>query len=310
MIHINNLTKCYPRQQVPALDDISLHIPEGSVFGLLGPNGAGKTTLISILVGLQKKNRGEIRFNGKPLEQNLTEVRAITGFVPQDLAFYPMLSVAENLDFYVAAFGVPKAERPLRVATALAAAKLEQHYRKAAHALSGGLKRRLNLAIGLLNNPRVLFLDEPTVGIDPQSRNFILDTIAELNHNTGMTLIYTSHYMEEVQQICNHIAIIDGGKILVSGKLQELLDMAERTRLEFRLQQQADTQVIALLQERYQARSLDGRLFEVATTDIAELLRGLPKFLQAQGLGLDGIRYGFQSLEELYMTHTMCAPRE
>ncbi len=310
MIHIDNLTKFYPRQQVPALDSVNLHIPEGSVYGLLGPNGAGKTTLISILVGLQKKSRGEIMFNGKPLEQDLAGVRAITGFVPQDLAFYPMLSVAENLDFYVAAFGVPKSERSLRVEQAVAAAKLEQHYRKAAHALSGGLKRRLNLAIGLLNNPKVLFLDEPTVGIDPQSRNFILDTIAGLNQDTGMTLIYTSHYMEEVQQICNHIAIIDGGKILVSGGLQELLDAANQSRVEFRLQQPADTRTIALLQEQYQARSTDGRLFEVVTSDIADLLRALPSFLQGHGLALDGIRYGFQSLEELYMAHTMCAPRE
>lgn len=310
MIHIDNVTKFYPRQQQPALDSVTLHIPEGSVFGLLGPNGAGKTTLISILVGLQRHNRGEIRFNGKPLEQNLAEVRAMTGFVPQDLAFYPMLTVAENLDFYVAASGVPKAERTQRVAQAVAAAKLEQHYRKSAHALSGGLKRRLNLAIGLLNNPRVLFLDEPTVGIDPQSRNFILDTIAGLNRETGMTLIYTSHYMEEVQQICDQIAIIDGGKILVSGELQALLAAGNSSRLEFRLQQPADTAVVALLHERYQANSHDGRLFEVATGDIAELLRGLPKFLQGHGLVLEGIRYGFRSLEDLYMAHTMCTPRE
>lgn len=310
MIYIENLTKFYPRQHSAALDDVTLHIPRGSIFGLLGPNGAGKTTLISIMVGLQKRSRGDIRFNDKPLDHNLAEMRSITGFVPQELAFYPMLSVMENLNFYVAAFGIAEHQRSERVAKAVAAARLEQHYRKPANTLSGGLKRRLNLAIGLLNNPQVLFLDEPTVGIDPQSRHFILDTIATLNRETGMTIIYTSHYMEEVQQICDHIGIIDSGKILVSGKLQQLLTAAQNHQLEFSLRQQATPALNELLQQRYQAQTTDQRHFKLTTSDPVQSLNGLLAFMQERGLEIDGIRYGFQSLEELYMTHTMDAPRD
>lgn len=310
MIYIDKLTKFYPRQKSAALNDVTLHIPRGSIFGLLGPNGAGKTTLISILVGLQKRTSGEIRFNGKPLEQNLDEVRAITGFVPQDLAFYPMLSVAENLRFYTAAFGVAKAQQNERVERAVTAARLEQHFNKPAHALSGGLKRRLNLAIGLLNNPQVLFLDEPTVGIDPQSRHFILETIARLNRDSGMTIIYTSHYMEEVQHICDHIGIIDAGKILLSGELQELLNAEQQTSVRFRLRQPVDAKLGTEIQQRYQAHSADNINFELPTSATAHSLYDLLAFLQEQGVEIDGIRYGYQSLEELYMRQTMSAPRE
>ncbi|MGM0593524.1 MAG: ABC transporter ATP-binding protein [Pseudomonadota bacterium] len=310
MIRIDKLTKYYPRQQVPALDAVTLQIPAGSVFGLLGPNGAGKTTLISILVGLQKYQSGQVHFLDMPLAQNLAAVRAVTGFVPQDLAFYPMLSVAENLAFYVDAFGVPRAEREQRIAQAVAAARLEEHYRKRADNLSGGLKRRLNLAIGLLNNPRVLFLDEPTVGIDPQSRHFILDTISRLNRERGMTIIYTSHYMEEVQQICDQIAIIDSGRILLSGPLEELLERERGTTLRLRLQRPAEAPLLQRLNERFDARSDDGREFILQLGGPLQGLDQLLPLLADHDARIDGLQYGFESLEQLYLSHTTSAPRE
>jgi ABC-2 type transport system ATP-binding protein len=304
LLRIENLTKYYKKQEKPALENVSLTIPEGTVFGLLGPNGAGKTTLISILVGLQKKTDGGIWFNGQPLEQSLAEVRSVTGFVPQDLAFYPMLSVAENLSFYAEAFGVNKGQRKQHIDYALDATRLHEHVTKRADNLSGGLKRRLNLAIGLLNKPKLLILDEPTVGIDPQSRAFILETIGELNRQSGITIIYTSHYMQEVQQLCDTIAILDDGKIQLHGELQQLLSDMSRSHLEFRLQNHAAPELVNMLQESFAAKSSDGYNFTIEQVDVPAVLSELPALLQQQGNSMAGIRYGYQGLEDLYMAQT------
>lgn len=310
LIQIENLTKFYGRSEIPALDKIDLSIPEGSIFGLLGPNGAGKTTLISTLMGLQKKTSGTLLFQGEPLEEHQARMRSITGFVPQDLAFYPMLTVAENLIFYIKICDVSKHERKQRIERAVSIVKLESHYHKTADALSGGLKRRLNLAIGLLNNPKVLFLDEPTVGIDPQSRNFILETIVELNHREDMTLIYTSHYMEEVQQICDQIAIIDKGQILLQGELHELLANMETTRLSFSLEGQCSAEIISTLQQKFSAEFVGKISFIINKKNVAELAYPLTQFLNEQGLQLVGLQFGYGSLEELYMQQTMPSLRE
>lgn len=304
MLRIENLTKYYKKQQKPALDNASLTIPEGTVFGLLGPNGAGKTTLISILVGLQNKTDGDIWFNGQPLEQCLGAVRAVTGFVPQDLAFYPMLTVGENLSFYAEAFGVSKSQRRQHIDYALDATRLHEHVRKRADNLSGGLKRRLNLAIGLLNKPKLLILDEPTVGIDPQSRSFILETIGELNRQSGITIIYTSHYMQEVQQLCDTIAILDDGKVQLHGELQQLLGSMSHSHLEFRLQNPAAPELVDMLQAKFTARSLDDYNFTIEQVDVPVVLSELPGFLQQQGNSMTGVRYGYQGLEDLYMAQT------
>jgi ABC-2 type transport system ATP-binding protein len=301
LIRIEHLTKYYARQSKAALDDVTLNVPEGSVFGLLGPNGAGKTTLISIIVGLQKKSSGGVWFDGKPLERSLTTLRGVTGFVPQDLAFYPMLTVEENLAFYAAAFGIDKRLRTQHMAYAIDATRLHEHVAKSADTLSGGLKRRLNLAIGLLNKPRILFLDEPTVGIDPQSRNFILETIAEINKSSGTTVIYTSHYMQEVQQLCDTIAIIDDGRIRLYGELPQLLSEASSSRLEFRLQHRAEPSLVTALGERFAAQSSDGYSFSIADADIDTVLSALPAWLNQQGNAMAGVRYGYQNLEDLYL---------
>lgn len=307
---IQGLTHRYPGQEQDALHQVDLMIPRGSVFGLLGPNGAGKTTLLSILLGLQQPSAGTVHYDGLALQQHLSTVRAQTGFVPQDLAFYPMLSVQENLDFYVRAFGIARPWRARRIEQAVAAARLEHYLRIPAQRLSGGLKRRLNLAIGLLNNPRVLFLDEPTVGIDPQSRNFILETISRLNREQGMTLIYTSHYMEEVQQICDHIAIIDSGRILLQGELNALLEQARGQRLHFRLQQlPSAAQHGAILALGFAAQGERSYACE-AVVDALPLLAQLQAYLSAQGLALGELDYGQSSLENLYMAQTHLAPRE
>jgi ABC-2 type transport system ATP-binding protein len=303
VLRIEHLTKVYAKQSTPALDDVTLTIPEGSLFGLMGPNGAGKTTLISILVGLQRQSGGTVYFEGKPLEQVLTTLRAVTGFVPQDLAFYPMLTVEENLAFYAAAGGIPRAQRARHLAYAIEATQLQAYVARSAETLSGGLKRRLNLAVGLLNRPRILFLDEPTVGIDPQSRNFILETLAQINRSSGTTVVYTSHYMQEVQQLCDTIAIIDAGRIRLSGALAQLLNEASPSPLEFRLQQRAGAGLLTALREGFAAESVDGFTFSIADVgaDADGVLAALPAWLAQRENRLAGVRYGYQSLEELYL---------
>jgi len=222
MLSIEGLSFRYAGGDEPALREVSLAIPSGGIFGLLGPNGAGKTTLISILAGQLRGASGSIRVDGAPLEELRSREPAALGLVPQEFAFYPMLTCAENLRFFAGVQGLAGAKLRERVAAVSAFARIENVLARRASELSGGLRRRLNLAIGLLTEPRILLLDEPTVGVDPQSRAFLLDSIRALA-GAGKTIIYTSHYMEEIEAICDRVAIIDAGRVLRDGALDELL---------------------------------------------------------------------------------------
>lgn len=222
-IEIEALCKIYRGASRPALDSIDLTIGDGDFFALLGPNGAGKTTLISILCGLFSPTSGRIRLRipaGDLLEPRAA--RAFIGLVPQELAFYPTLSVVENLRYFGAMHGLAGAALTNGVAAALAVGRLQSVSGQRADTLSGGLKRRLNLAIGVVHSPRILVLDEPTAGVDAQSRRFLGDELRRLNA-AGMTIIYTSHYLDEVQQLCKTMAIIDQGRVIAQGNLRELL---------------------------------------------------------------------------------------
>lgn len=228
LIEITGVSKRYPRSETAALDGVDLTVAEGAILGLLGPNGAGKSTLLSILLGLTAKDSGQIRIGGFDLERELPAIRRLCGLAPQELAFYPMLTVAENLHVYGAAGGLSGAKQREQSAFAVDTAQLQEHLHKRAEQLSGGLKRRLNLALSLLHAPKLLFLDEPTVGVDPQSRAFILGVIRQLRDERGLTVIYTSHYMDEVQQLCDAAAILDHGRVLAQGALRELLGPQDR----------------------------------------------------------------------------------
>ena len=222
MLKVERLSFRYPGADETVLRELSLEVPSGGIFGLLGPNGAGKTTLISILAGQLRAAAGGVTLDGAPLDEMRRREPASLGLVPQEFAFYPMLTCAENLRFFGAVQGLGGARLRERVAAVTAFARIENVLARRAGELSGGLRRRLNLAIGLLTEPRILLLDEPTVGVDPQSRSFLLDSIRGLA-GAGKTILYTSHYMEEVEAICDHVAIIDGGKVLREGALTELL---------------------------------------------------------------------------------------
>lgn len=226
IIRIENLTKTYRGSEVPALNNISLSIPKNEIFGLLGPNGAGKTTTLSILCGFLRKDFGKVMINGWSIEKDPNEIKKIVGLVPQEIALYETLTPLENLRFFGKMYGLEKDRLRKRTDECLSLMGLEKSKNKLIKTFSGGMKRRLNLIAGILHEPTILFLDEPTVGVDVQSRNVILEHLKELNKN-GTTIIYTSHYMEEAEQFCSSIAIIDSGEIIINGKPGELISRNE-----------------------------------------------------------------------------------
>jgi len=217
MIKISNLSKHYG--DLKALDNLSLDIKDGSMFGLLGVNGAGKSTLLSILNGLSDFESGEVEIFGYDLKKNIKDIKNISSIIPQNLAFYEKLTVKENLDF----FAKIQNATTLSYEKAIETNNLSSILKQEASTLSGGQKRRLNIAIGLLNDPKVIYFDEPTVGIDPKSRNEILDSIKEYK-GSGITVVYTSHYMNEVEKICDEVAIISNGSLIEQGDIKEILN--------------------------------------------------------------------------------------
>ncbi|MDR1673388.1 MAG: ABC transporter ATP-binding protein [Bacteroidales bacterium] len=222
VIEIKDLRKTYKGNGVPAVDRLSLSVPCGEIFGLLGPNGAGKTTIIHILCGLSSSDGGEVTICGYPLKTGLKEIKRLIGVVPQDIALYPTLTAYENLKIFGSILGLKGAALNNRINELLRFFGLEHSKHRRIGKYSGGMKRRINLIAGLLHQPKVLFLDEPTVGIDVQSKNLILENLKEINRN-GSTIIYTSHYMEEAEALCTQIAFIDEGKLICTGTSAALI---------------------------------------------------------------------------------------
>ncbi|OUR98871.1 hypothetical protein A9Q84_05515 [Halobacteriovorax marinus] len=230
IVEIDSLTYTYPNALEKSLDSLSLNIKKGQSFGLLGPNGAGKTTLLSFLCGQRKDLTNSIKLFGSSSNELHGELLNI-GYAPQELALFPMLSGIENLLFFAKLAGLAEDKRLGRVLEMLKAVDLQKSQDKLVENYSGGMKRRLNLAVALLNDPKLLILDEPTVGVDPQSRNLIFEKIEELK-SRGVTIIYTTHYMEEVQRLCDSVAIVKEGKILFNGTLDSLLESQKNESLE------------------------------------------------------------------------------
>lgn len=234
-IEIKNLVKRYKGNT--AVDNINFHIEKGELFGLLGPNGAGKSTTISILSGILKPSSGNIYINGNNVVEKNMMVKKMLGLVPQDIALYPTLSANENLMFWGKMYGVPKVVLKSRVSEVLQIVGLEERKNEMIKNYSGGMKRRINIGAALLHNPEILIMDEPTVGIDPQSRNHILETVKKLNQE-GMTIIYTSHYMEEVEYLCNQIGIMDKGKLIAFGNKDDIKKtIINKEKIEIKLSQ-------------------------------------------------------------------------
>ena len=278
-IKIKSLNKNYDKYTV--LENLNLHIKEGEIFGLLGPNGAGKTTLVSILNYLEKKDSGSIEIFGKTYEKNKKYIQSISSYVPQSYAFYPDLTAYENLEFFAALYKIKTNKMQEVINSCIKMTALEKYRNKQAKTFSGGLKRRLNIAIGLLNEPKILYLDEPTVGIDPQSRKYILDIIKEININKKTTIIYTSHYMDEIEYLCDEIAILDRGHIIKKDSKVNLLN---------------ENSVVTIFTEDEE--------FKINTQDSYDDFLELCAELKKENKQILNIEYGNKSLEEMFLKIT------
>ena len=307
MIWLSELCYYYDPHAPAALDKVSFSIERGCVFGLLGPNGAGKTSLISLLAGLLKPQGGSISIDGESLAAWRARRPSAIALVPQDYAFYPMLTVTENLSFFAGVQGLSSQQRKRNCSDAVAFACLESVASRRAGELSGGLRRRLNLAIALTGAPDVLLLDEPTVGVDPQSRHFLLEAVKRFAA-TGHTVLYASHYMEEVEAICSGLAIMDHGKLLKVGTLAEIKG-AETSVLTLAFARPLSEALIADLRARYpcmEAADQVVRVPSLATDEIAFLL----STLSAAGLTPQHMEYGTPNLEQVFMQLTHHSLRE
>ncbi|MDR1525993.1 MAG: ABC transporter ATP-binding protein [Tannerella sp.] len=231
LISIRNLHKTYPGASQPSVDGLSLQVEKGAFFGLLGPNGAGKTTTVSILCGLCSFDSGEVAVNGLDVRRKIHFIKPLIGVVPQDIALYPELTADENLRFFGGMYPVPSHELNERIETYLEAFGLTSHRKKKTSRLSGGMKRQVNLIAALLHRPALLFLDEPTVGVDVHSRQVIIENLQSL-HRNGMTVVYTSHDMKEAERLCTHVALMNHGRIICEGVPRRLISEASVSSLE------------------------------------------------------------------------------
>jgi len=247
-LFVKNLHKTFRNgQNLKAVDGVSFEVNPGEIFSLLGPNGAGKTTTISMLSGLLKPDNGgsDIRIMGRSLLNEPLAAKAMIGVVPQDIALYQDLTARENLVFWAKMYGLKGAQLKTRVAEVLELIGLTDRANERISKYSGGMKRRVNIAVALLHQPKVIYMDEPTVGIDPQSRRSILDGVIALK-NQGMTVLYTTHYMEEAQELSNRIAIMDQGKIIANDSHENLIRLVgQKTRISLSINDEPETMVDA-----------------------------------------------------------------
>lgn len=295
ILEVRSVSKRF--QQVQALDNASFSVPEGNFFGLLGPNGAGKSTLMRLLSSFLNPDSGEVYLKGEPVRSGDPRPRFAIGLVPQELALYPKLTAWENLHIFGRLYQLPRKTIQERAERLLKAVNLWDRRKDRVKTYSGGMQRRLNIIIALLHEPSILLCDEPTVGVDPQSRNAIFDFLEEL-HREGLTVVYTTHYMEEVERLCEKIAIIDHGRIQATGSMEELLQLSPQGREIF-----APTGLAEALKSR-----LAGQISLVPARDRLriELPSGysvarLFSEMEQAGIPTDDIRMRPPSLESIFL---------
>ncbi|MCX6165452.1 MAG: ABC transporter ATP-binding protein [Ignavibacteriae bacterium] len=299
MIEIKNITKRY--KNITALDDVSLEIKAGEFFGLLGPNGAGKSTLMNLLAGYIEADSGSITFNGDIVSRESLHIRKKFGLAPQSLALYEDVSAETNLKIFGSLYNIDENKLKANIADKLYTSGLYERRKDLVKTFSGGMKRRLNLIAALLHSPKVLLCDEPTVGVDPQSRNAIFDYFRKIN-NKGITVIYTTHYMEEAEKLCKKIAIIDMGKIIAQGTKDELLNLLPYKEEIFIVKNEKTTTNLNSLgrfgeiteqNEKYEIKlKVDSRLSDVF------------KLIEESGIEYGNIEFQNPTLEELFLNLT------
>lgn len=300
LVEVRDLAKTFKGKdgkEVEAVKGVSLDIRQGEVFSLLGPNGAGKTTTISMISGLLAPTRGDARIGGYSITRQGIDAKKLLGVVPQEIALYPTLTARQNLEFFGRMYSMSGADLNKRVDEILDFIDLTDRQHDKIETFSGGMKRRVNIGVGLLHKPRLLYMDEPTVGIDPQNRRRVLDTVKRLQSEQGMTVLYTSHLMEEVQEISDRIAIIDHGQIIAGGTLGELIQqIGEEDRITLKVGAQPINEaqtaqmkssvagVTKVTYDRREIKGEDGAVVEVDGVITVLAKRGrkaLPPLLQA-----------------------------
>lgn len=303
LVHIENLVKRYGN--LLALDHLSLDIEEGEIFGLLGPNGSGKTTAINCLLALLKYDKGTITIFGKDMKPNSYDIKQDIGVVMQNVAVFEQMSVYENIDYFCGLYIRDKQKRKELVEEAIAFTGLSDFRKMRPKKLSGGLLRRLNIACGIVHKPRLIIMDEPTVAVDPQSRNKILEGIVELNRQ-GSTIIYTSHYMEEVEQICTRIAIMDHGRVIAQGTKEELKQMiktGETITVEAIALEEKNLRDIRTLEHVFDVQ-YEKQVLVVRCTDAKHNLIRLLNYLQSQDISFGRVFSELPTLNDVFLEIT------
>lgn len=303
MIHIENLVKRYG--DLVALNHLSLDIHEGEIFGLLGPNGSGKTTAINCLLSLLKYDKGTIEIFGQPMTPDNYQAKQQIGIVLQNVAVFDELTVYENIDYFCGLYVSDKKKRKKLVDDAVQFAGLEDYCKMRPKKLSGGLLRRLNIACGIAHKPRLIIMDEPTVAVDPQSRNKILEGIQKLNAQ-GSTIIYTSHYMEEIEQICTRIAIMDHGRVIASGTSEELKKMiktGETITVEAILQEEKHLRDIRSLPHVFDLH-YENQILVLRCTGAQHNLIRLLNYLQSQDITFGRVFSELPTLNDVFLEIT------
>lgn len=301
MIETIKLSKRYKGKK--AVDEVDIYMDKGESIGLLGPNGAGKSTMISMISSLLKPSSGDVRLNGKSTINNPTEIRKVIGVVPQEIALYEELSAYENLKFFGEIYKVKRNVLASRINDVLEMVGLKERQKELIKTFSGGMKRRINIAAALLHHPEILILDEPTVGIDPQSRNHILETVQKLNKENGTTVLYTSHYMEEVEQLCNRVYIMDHGKVVAAGSKSELLSiLSTEDTIQVNLSEMSD-EVVEKIKSITNIRRVDETEsgIRIIAKKGSNILSSLVHAVESEGIQLTNFQVETPSLEDVFL---------
>jgi ABC-2 type transport system ATP-binding protein len=297
--------------EIEAVKGVSFRIGEGETYGLLGPNGAGKTTTISIACGLLEPDAGQVTVAGRPLTIRSVAEKAAIGYVPQELAIYPDLTARENLRFFARLYGLPREAEAARIDEVLEVIGLTERAGDPTKEFSGGMQRRLNIGIGLLHRPRLLILDEPTVGVDPQSRNAILESVEQLS-SEGMAVLYTTHYMEEAERLCDRIGIVDLGELKAEGTRAELVALVgehDRIALEGTGDLQAAVRAARTLTQ-VRAASTENGTIQLIADDARSVLPELLSVAADAGVGVSSVDVDRPDLEAVFLQLTGRALRD
>lgn len=303
MLQVQDLQKRFGDRK--AVQGVSFKVEKGESFGLLGPNGAGKSTTISMICGLMPYDSGDVKVGGISVKKSPNQVKQLIGVVPQDIALYPTMSALENLIFWGQMYGLGRTQAKQRAAEVLEIVGLTDRAKEKVESYSGGMKRRINIGAALMHKPELLIMDEPTVGIDPQSRNHILETVKQLNKE-GMTVIYTSHYMEEVEYLCDRIAIVDHGQLIASGTKTELCNrLAGGNAIQLKVDT-VSTKLIEKLQvlDGVQQVSVEQELITIFSADSRETLGSVVSCVTANGGRIVSLDVQEPNLETVFLQLT------